>query len=129
MKFLKNIFQSEGIREPETELNWVELHHIDQLNILDDTSQHHPQVIFKHSTRCGISGMVKRSFQTRTSHPESGITYFLLDLIRYRQISDAIAAKYGVRHESPQVLVIRNGEVVAHASHQGIRAIDLNEWV
>ena len=129
MKFLKSLFQSESVREPETTLNWVVLQSADQLNVLDDTSYHHPQVIFKHSTSCGISGMVKRSFQNQSTHPEKGITYYMLDLIRYRDISNAIANKYGIRHESPQVLVIREGEVVAHASHHSITAMDLNEWV
>ena len=127
MKFLKNIFQAEGSREVADTVNWVSLHDMEQLNYLDDTSHHHTQVIFKHSTSCHISSMVKRSFQAE-SHPEEGITYYLLDLLRNRDISNAIAERYGVRHESPQVLVIRNGEVVAHGSHHEVNVMNLHEW-
>ena len=128
MKFLKNLFQTDPVKETERGINWIALHSAHQLEVLNDTSYHHPQVIFKHSTSCGISGMVKRSFQTQSDLPDQGLSYYLLDLIRYRDISNAIAEKYGVRHESPQVLVIRDGEVVAHASHHDVTAIDLNEW-
>ena len=129
MNFLNKLFQSEGANEPGTQWNWVDLYSSDQLDILNDNSYHHLQVVFKHSTSCGISGMVKRSFQKAPSHPEKGVTYYLLDLLRHREISNSISEKYGVRHESPQVLLIREGEVVAHASHHSITSIDLNEWV
>lgn len=129
MKFLKHLFQNEVENEPNSAFKWVELHRVDQLNILDDTSYHHPQLIFKHSTRCGISSMVKRSFERQIPQPPEGLTYYFLDLIRYRELSNAIAEKYGIRHESPQILLIRDGAVVAHASHHSINAIDLREWI
>ena len=129
MKFLKNLFHSDSINERENGFDWIDLHSSDQLEVLNDTSYHHSQLIFKHSTSCGISGMVKRSFQTQSDLPEEGISYYLLDLLRYRDISNAIAEKYNVRHESPQVLVIRNGEVVAHGSHHNVSALNPADWV
>lgn len=129
MKFLKNLFQTEREKEPAVLVNWEDLRGLDELNVLQDNSFHHPQVIFKHSTICSISSWVMRSFEKDENHPESGVTYYLLDLITYRDISNAIAENYGVRHESPQVLVVKDGQVVAHASHHSIESIDLNEFI
>ena len=72
--------------------------------------------------------MVKKSFQSQ-AQLEIPVDYYLLDLLRHRDVSNAIAEKFGIRHESPQVLVIRDGEVVAHASHFDITQMDLQEWV
>ena len=128
MKFLKNLFQTESEKEPAIQINWVDLRSMDQVDVLQDTSFHHPQVIFKHSTNCGISSLVRRSFEKDPNHPTTGITYYILDLIAFRNISNTIAENYGVRHESPQVLVVKEGRVVAHASHHSIDSIDLREF-
>ncbi|MBT8234881.1 MAG: bacillithiol system redox-active protein YtxJ [Bacteroidia bacterium] len=110
-------------------MDWVQLTTEEQLAILDDTSSLHPQLIFKHSTQCGISSMILRSFSANTDHPDSGFNYFVLDLLAFRNLSNAIAEKYGIVHQSPQVLLIKDGVVVAHASHYGILELDLNEFV
>ena len=77
-----------------------------------------PIVIFKHSTRCSISSMAKARLE-RAVAPE-GLTFYYLDLIAYRALSNKIADSYQVPHESPQVLVIRNGECIYDESHSGI---------
>ena len=129
MKFLRSIFTKQETAIDTPGLDWVQLSSEEQLAILDDASSLHPQLIFKHSTQCGISGMVLRSFSAKTAHPESGFNYFVLDLIAFRTLSNAIAEKYGIMHQSPQVLVIKDGMVVAHASHHSILELDLNEFV
>lgn len=77
-----------------------------------------PVVIFKHSTRCSISSMAKNRME-RDNEPE-GIAFYYLDLIRYRGLSNKIAEVFGVYHESPQVLVIRDGKCVYDESHGSI---------
>ena len=129
MNFLKNLFQIESEKESAAKFNWLNLQNLDHLNDLHATSFQHPQVIFKHSTNCGISSLIRRSFEKEENHPKTGITYHLLDLIAFRTISNTVAEKYDVRHESPQVLVIKEGRVVAHASHSGIDAIDLRAFL
>lgn len=129
MKFFKSIFSKQEAVTTAPGLEWVQLTTKEQLSILDDASIMHPQLIFKHSTHCGISGMVLRSFSSKEGHPEVGYTYFVLDLFAFRNLSNAIAEKYGVMHQSPQVLIIKNGLVVAHASHHAILELDLNEFV
>ncbi len=82
-----------------------------------------PIVIFKHSTRCSISSVIKNRLEKADSPAE--VDFYYLDLITYRNISNQIAEKFSVQHESPQVLVIRNKECVYDESHYGITMEDI----
>jgi len=84
-----------------------------------------PQVIFKHSTRCGISAMAKSRLERST--PVENADFYYLDLINYRSLSRKVAEEFNVYHESPQVLVIRNGECIYDESHLGISMEDIKE--
>jgi bacillithiol system protein YtxJ len=99
-------------------MNWAELTDIDQLESIKQESMQQPVVIFKHSTRCSISSMAKMRLE-RSDMPEA-VKFYYLDLIRYRAISNKIAEVFDVHHESPQVLLIKNGECVYDESHNGI---------
>lgn len=99
-------------------MNWITLTDIAQLNEIYTNSYQKTAVIFKHSTRCSISSMVLHRLE-RAAVP-AGIDFYLLDLIRHRNISHMIAEKFSVYHESPQVLLIKNGECVYDESHNGI---------
>jgi len=78
-------------------------------------------LIFKHSTRCGVSGFALKAFEKNWME-EKNVQMYYLDLLKNRALSDAIAADMSVRHESPQVLIIENGQVNYHASHNEIDA-------
>ena len=106
-------------------MNWIPLTEQGQLDALIERSNSIPQVIFKHSTRCGTSAMVLSRIE-RSEAPAS-IDFHFLDLIRYRDISNRIAEKFAVHHESPQVLLIKNGECVYDESHMGITMDELAE--
>lgn len=73
--------------------------------------------VFKHSTRCSISSMVKSRVERSW---DLDIPIYYLDLIQYRSISNLIADKSGIEHESPQMIVFKNGKVIYIASHTGI---------
>ena len=106
-------------------MNWIPLTEMSQLDAIDLASEDQLQIIFKHSTRCSISSMVKSRLE-RSDEPE-GMDFYYLDLIRYRSISNRIAEAYQVEHESPQVLLIRNGECIYDESHSSIRMEELAE--
>lgn len=107
---------------------WIELKAIDQLEKIEETSEEKTIAIFKHSTRCGVSRMVLRMFETDYDLKEDApVELYFLDLISYRDISNEIAERFKVRHESPQLIVIKNREVVHHSSHQGVSAGKLKE--
>ncbi|NJN41053.1 MAG: bacillithiol system redox-active protein YtxJ [Flammeovirgaceae bacterium] len=103
-------------------LKWRSLTDIAQLEEIQRTSMTNPVMIFKHSTRCSISHTSLERLKRNGTVSESGeIPIFLLDLIRDREISNQISESYSVDHQSPQVLLIHEGEVVYHESHFGIR--------
>jgi len=105
-------------------MNWELLTEEAQLQTIIQQSHQQPVVIFKHSTRCSISAMAKNRLE-RVSAPDTVLFYYL-DLIRYRSISNKIAEMFQVYHESPQVLLIKNGECIYDESHGGI---DMNEII
>ena len=106
-------------------MDWTQLTTLAQLDEVDAASQQKPLLIFKHSTRCNISatalGRLERSW---TPADNAAHAVYHLDLLAHRDISDAIATRYNVEHESPQILVIRNGECVHMTTHLGITYAD-----
>lgn len=108
-------------------MNWIPLTDEGQLKDIVLQSNNRPQVIFKHSTRCSISSMAKNRLE-RSVAPDDA-DFFYLDLIAYRNISNKIAQEFNVYHESPQVLVIRNGECVFDESHGAIDMEDIRAQV
>lgn len=81
------------------------------------------QAIFKHSTRCSISSMVKSRLEKAS--PSGDVDFYYLDLIAHRALSNKVAETFNVYHESPQILLIRNGECIYDESHLGISMDDI----
>lgn len=106
-------------------MDWIALTSLSQLLSIKEKSNNRPQLIFKHSTRCSVSGVAKNRLE-RNKSPEN-IDFYFLDLIRNRDISNKIAEEYAVFHESPQVLLIKNGECIYDESHSGINMNDIEE--
>lgn len=104
-------------------MNWIPLTTEDQLILIKEKSFSVPQVIFKHSTRCSTSSMVLNRLE-RAEAPAT-IDFYYLDLLAHRNISNKIAEDFQVYHESPQVLLIRNGECVYDESHMAITMDEL----
>jgi bacillithiol system protein YtxJ len=99
-------------------MNWNQLTDVAQLEEIKKESHHYPVLILKHSTRCSISatalGRLERSWK---QEEVSDLKPYYLDLIAHRSISNKIAEEFDVWHESPQAIIIRNGESVFDASH------------
>ncbi|MEI8142125.1 MAG: bacillithiol system redox-active protein YtxJ [Chitinophagia bacterium] len=104
-------------------MNWQPINNVDQLEKIKAASFNTPQVIFKHSTTCSISRMALDRFERATT-PEK-VDFHYLDLLNYRTISSEIATFFQVHHESPQVLLIKNGECIYDESHYGIMMDEL----
>jgi bacillithiol system protein YtxJ len=99
-------------------MNWIALNTDNQIELIREASFVKPQLIFKHSTTCSISKMAFSRFE-RAEAPTT-IDFYYLDLLSYRQISAAVGEAFQVHHESPQVLLIKNGECTYDESHYGI---------
>ena len=110
-------------------MHWRELTEIGQLNEVDRVSSQSPGgvLIFKHSTRCALSKMVWDRFKRQWNISETDLPVFYLDLIRYRDVSAAVAQRYDVRHESHQVIHIKEGRCVYHSSHIAISSAYLDK--
>jgi len=119
-----------GSTEPKEEkvLPWINLNLLTQLNEIEEKSKIKTQVIFKHSTRCGISRMVMSQI-VEAYDVDANLDLYYLDLLSYRDVSNEVGYQFQVMHESPQLLVIKNGVTVAHASHGGINDLDLMRFV
>lgn len=128
MGLFKNIFKTSEPNE-EKVLPWIPLNAMDQLNYIEEKSKTKTQVIFKHSTRCGISRMVLNQFVNQYSITEKEVDLYYLDILSYRDVSDELGYKFQVIHQSPQLVVIKNEAVVAHGSHGAINSVDLRRYV
>jgi monothiol bacilliredoxin len=104
-------------------MHWIHLTENDQLEQVVVRSQERPQVIFKHSTRCSTSSVVLARLQRMGCQRD--VDFYFLDLVTYREISEQVEEVFHVRHESPQILMIRNGECRYKESHLGINPDDL----
>ena len=124
MGLLKNLFGGQKKDLPLARITWKPLENHQQLGLLYEESTKRYQAIFKHSTRCGISAGVLRQFERQEDLEE--IDFYLLDLLANRDLSDEIAKRSGVWHESPQLIVFKDKKVVAHASHYDIMSIQLD---
>jgi len=106
-------------------MNWIHLTTKEQLDTIRSAQGFN--MIFKHSTRCSISLMAKRKFELDWDElPENSRVYFL-DLLNHRDLSNHIAEMFQVHHESPQLLVIKDGECILDQSHSDISVDEVNE--
>ena len=105
-------------------MEWNELSTLKDLESALQRSHEQPVMLFKHSTRCPVSSMAKRLTEQRWDHP--GIAPYFLDLIAFRDVSQAIAQQLGVDHESPQLLLVKNGAATQVMSHHDIDPVALD---
>jgi len=126
MSFLKNMFGSNEEKQSVSKVGWIQVTDLGQLNEIIDISTEKPAVIFKHSTRCSVSRMVLKQFENEYDLQDKVVLYFL-DLIEHRDISNEIATRFGVVHQSPQLIVIKDGKAVYNDSHESIDATKLNQ--
>ncbi len=107
---------------------WRELKSVESLSIISEESKSKPVIIFKHSTRCSTSALALNRLERNWNKDEmNDLNPFLLDVIRYRDISNYIEASFQITHQSPQVLIIKNGICVYDQSHFGINYDELKK--
>ena len=108
----------------KSSFNWTNIVSYNNLEDLMKLSYDHKLLLFKHSTRCSISSMAKNRIEVVNQSKIKNC--FLLDLISYREISDKIESIFQVKHESPQVLIIKDGKCIQHLSHMEINWSNIN---
>jgi bacillithiol system protein YtxJ len=108
-------------------LSWKELNNEFQLDQLIIDSRHKPVLIFKHSNRCGISFHVLEDLKNQWNNLAESIDFYYIDLLNFRNISNEVAERFQVIHQSPQVILLHHGKVIYHMSHYGISTSDIKK--
>ena len=130
MGFLKNIFGNKTSKEvKETYLSWTPLISVDEINTIKEISKNHSILIFKHSTSCGISRMVMKQFESLFNEENKHLKVYYLDLLNFREVSSKVSEVFQVIHQSPQLLVIKNGISVYDESHNEITGVNLSKYI
>ena len=128
MSIFNSIFGTSENNVNPSKINWVPLTDLGQLNEIIQLSNEKPVIIFKHSTRCSISRMALKQFENEFDLSDKVTPYFL-DLITFRDISNEIASRFEVVHQSPQLLLIIGGKSVYDVSHSSIDADELKSKI
>ena len=128
MGFINKIFGGSSEPKEEKLVPWINLNSLSQLDEIEEKSKTKTQVIFKHSTRCGISRMVINQF-VDAYDVDVNLDLYYLDLLSYRDVSNEVGYKFQVMHQSPQLLIIKNGVTVVDESHGAINGLDLERFV
>lgn len=123
MNLFKKIFGKEKVEEMPNSF-WYYLEEV-SLDDIEKDSFTKPVAIFKHSTSCGISKFVWNRFQKDFDISNEQMDFYYLDLLAYRSISNYVAEKFNVVHQSPQLILIKNGKSVYNASHESITVEEL----
>ena len=130
MGFLKNIFGDKTSKEvEETYLSWTPLVSVEEINTIKEISKNQSVLIFKHSTRCGISRMVIKQFESLFNEENKQLKVYYLDLLNFREVSSKLSEVFQVIHQSPQLLVIKNGISVYDESHYEITKVNLSKYI
>jgi len=124
MGLFNKILGSKVKEEKETNVNWIPLNSLEQIKTIKELSKSETILVFKHSTRCGISGMVIKRFENLFDSSMNNIKIYYLDLLNFRAISDEVGYSFQAQHQSPQLLIIRNEVAVLNVSHYDIATSD-----
>ncbi len=109
-------------------INWIKLDSVDLLDSIVEDKSNKPVIIFKHSTSCSISAMALNRLERSWDESEmEKVDAYYLDLLSFRDVSNAIEEKFGIAHQSPQILIIKNGACVYDNSHMGINYQSIKE--
>ncbi len=119
MGFFNQIF-GKGEDDQQSATLWAKIESESDLDKAVAQSSVQKVLIFKHSTRCFISKTILKSFEKQMQHSDKNYAYYFLDLLQHRNISNAIESRFGVTHQSPQLIALENGEATYNASHQNI---------
>ena len=107
--------------------NLTPVQRLDELEQLIAESEKRPLLLFKHSYSCGISAEALDELVEHLSAPTPDVRYAIVTVQTHRDISNAVAARLGIRHETPQAILVRGGKAIWTASHFRVNAASLNE--
>ena len=123
MKMFKWLFEIKEINK----ISWIDITDISQIDEISNSEE--VVLIFKHSTICRKSRKVLKKFQKKFSEYNIDLKMYCLDLRKYEELSCELGVRFNVIHESPQVIIIRDGRAIVHKSQESINSIDVMKYV
>lgn len=102
--------------------NLTHLSDLDMLEAAIAESRERPVLLFKHSRTCGVSCEALDELHAHVAERQTGATYKVITVQSHRVVSEQAARRLGVRHETPQAILLRDGKPVWNASHFRITA-------
>lgn len=114
---VKEVFSSSGRAE-----YWNDLDDTAQIETIISASEHRPQLIYKHSSRCSVCFFTKKQIEDIPEAMREQVDLHFVDVIDWREVSNTIAEEFSITHESPQLLIVYDREVVWHGSHREIQS-------
>lgn len=128
MSIFNNLFGNPE-QENVSKIEWRKVTDLGQLNEIIELSFEKPVLIFKHSTRCSISRFALKQFENDYDFSIEELKPYFLDLLAYRNISNEIALRFDVFHQSPQILIIKEGKSIYDASHDAITVSEVKNLI
>jgi bacillithiol system protein YtxJ len=118
-------------KDSSSAFSWKNIHDEAELkNLLSDSAfSDSPIVFFKHSPRCGISRMVISQFEKKHHQLSENQTFYLIDVLSQRHLSNFLAAEFQIQHESPQLLIISSGKCISASSHDAILNVPVDNFI
>lgn len=129
MSFFNKMFGSNEQEENLVKVNWIPLNDLEVIEEAIALSYEKPVVLFKHSTRCSISRFALKQFENEYDFSKEQMEPFFLDLLNHRDISNEIATRFNIEHQSPQMIVLKGGVAVFSSTHSDIEASILKKFV
>ncbi len=117
MGIFKDLFSS---KENSEKTFWKLIRSKEDIEAAKTESFEKKVAIFKHSTSCFISKTVLRNFENEVANSQADVSFYFLDLLKHRDLSNQIAEEFNVTHQSPQLIVIKDGKAIKDFSHEGI---------
>lgn len=112
----------------DKELEWLNLGSVEDLDAAIAHSFEQTVLLFKHSTRCSISSSALDRLTRKWNGEEVFVRTFYLDLLNHRDISSTIASKLNIEHQSPQMILVKDGVAIFNSSHMNIDFEDVKEY-
>jgi len=116
-------------RNKRQNIHWIPLKSLEDLEAIKEQSKLETLLIFKHSTRCGISRMVKQRFEGLFGEAISNMKAYYLDVLNYRDISNEVGRIFEIEHQSPQLLIIKNEVAILSLSHHDIITTPIKKYI
>ena len=114
-----------GTTQEKREELWFQISTTQEADGVINASNEKTQVILKHSTSCGVSFFAKKGLDSIPAEDLQNADMYIVDVIRDRNLAYYLADRFNIRHESPQLMIIKDEKLIWHGSHNAVNPENL----